>query len=449
MLDARRIAHSVLVRVEQGGAFANRALDAAIQEAGVLDPRDVALATELTYGTLRRQIALDHALKHFSKQAVPDLDPDTRALLRLGAHQILNMRIPDRASVHATVELAKEIRNGWPVKYVNAVLRSLAREKANIFIPPASVDPASHLSITESFPRWLVERLLALHGFEAAQAYLAALNHPAAMNLRVNARKGDRASVQHTLKGDYDVDALPTPFSPVGLTLDTTAPAGLLRPEEGRWQAQDEAAQLVGFYTAPKPGQSVLDACSAPGGKTCHLAELMDDRGTIDAADVHAGKVREVAEGARRLGLTIVHTHAADALLPLSFAPKEGYDVVLADAPCSGLGTVRRHPELKNRRTFEDVTRLAELQAKLLDNLAGYVKPGGVLVYALCTFTPEEGPLQIASFLARHRDFARTPPPAGPVDWTPLVDAHGDLVLDPHRHGTDAFYAARLVRQGS
>lgn len=449
MLDARRIAHKVLVRVEQGGAFANRALDAALSEAGVLDPRDVALATELAYGTLRRQFAIDHALRHFSKQPLDGLEPDTRALLRLGAHQILNMRIPDRASVHATVELAKEIRRGRPVPYVNAVLRSLARDRANILIPPASVDPVGHLVITESFPEWLVAKLVAEQGFEAAQAYLAALNRPANMNLRVNARRGDRAAVLHALKADFDLDGLPTAYSPVGIELDTTAPAALLRPEEGRWQAQDEAAQLVGFFAAPRPGDAVLDACAAPGGKTCHLAELMDDSGTLDAIDVHPNKAREITEGARRLGLSIVRAQAGDASVPVPFAPAAGYDLIMADAPCSGLGTLRRHPELKTRRVAQDIDRLAELQGRILDNLAKHVKPGGALVYALCTFTLEEGPQQVSRFLTRHPDFAREAPPPGPVDWSKLLDARGDLVLDPHHHGTDAFYAARLVRRSS
>lgn len=448
MLESRRIAHTVLVRVEQGGAFANRALDAALNEAGRLDPRDAALATELAYGTLRRMVYLDHVLAHFSKQPLQDLEHDTRALLRLGAYQLLFLRIPERAAVHATVELAKEIRNGRPVKYVNAVLRSIAREKRNVLVPPASVDPAGHLSITESYPRWLVESLLASKGFDATRDLLAALNRPAPFSLRVNRLRGNREEATHHLKDVLGLDALPTRYSPAGLTVEEARTShALLRPEDGRWQAQDEAAQLVAFYAAPTQGQRVLDACAAPGGKTCHLAELMGDAGWIDACDVHAGKLREIEDGARRLGLESITAHAADASLPLPFAPEGGYDLVVADAPCSGLGTLRRHPELKGRRTADDVRRLAELQGRILDNVAQVVKPGGVLVYALCTFTQEEGPEQVARFLARHPEFTRAAPPAGPVDWTDLVDATGDLVLDPHRHGTDAFYAARLVRR--
>jgi 16S rRNA (cytosine967-C5)-methyltransferase len=448
LLDARRIAHRVLVRVEQDGAFANRALDAAISEAGTMDPRDTALATELVYGTLRRQVFIDHALKHFSKQPIAKLDVGVRALLRMGAHQLLHLRMPERAAVHATVELAKEIQKGRAVTYVNAVLRALVRERANILVPPASVDPIGFLSLSESFPPALVQALIDKRGFDATAALLAALNHSAPLTIRVNRRRATREAALHTLKLDFGLDALPTRFSPVGLTVEGAgATPVLLRPEGGSWQAQDEAAQLISFFVGPQAGQHVLDACAAPGGKSCHLAELMDDQGRVDAVELHSARVRDIETGARKLGLSIVSARAADATKKLPFAPAGGYDHVLLDAPCSGLGTIRRHPELKTRRAIEDVRRLAELQTKLLDNLALYVKPGGVLTYAVCTFTPEEGPQQIAAFLSRHPEFSRAPAPSGAVDWSPLLGPAGDLVVDPAHHGTDAFYAARLQRR--
>ncbi len=448
MLDARRIALRALVRVEKDGAFANRAIDAGLAEAGRLDERDAALATELVYGTLRRQIFIDHALSHFSRQPLPALDFEVRALLRMGAHQVLHLRMPEHASVHSTVELSKEVQKGRATSYVNAVLRSLVRQRANILIPPASVDPAGHLSLSESFPRWLVEGLLASIGFDRTAALLASFNHPAPLTVRVNRRRNDRAAAAHAIKAQTGVDALPTRYSPDGLTLSATrVTTAILRPESGLWQAQDEAAQLVSFLAAPTPGMRVLDACAAPGGKTCHLAELMEDRGSIDALDVHSNKMRDIVDGACRLGLTSITPRAADATMPLPFAPQGGYDLVLCDAPCSGLGTIRRHPELKTRRTAEDVTRLAQLQAKLLDNLARYVRPGGILTYAVCTFTPEEGSAQIAAFLKRHPDFIRVSAPAGSVDWLPLLDRQGDMSVDPAHHGMDAFFAVRLQRK--
>lgn len=413
-----------------------------------MERRDIALTTELVYGTLRRQVYIDHALKHFSKQPLAKLDVGVRCVLRLGAHQLLHMRMPERAAVHATVELAKEIQRGRAVTYVNAVLRSLVRERANILIPPMSVDPVGFLSLSESFPAPMVQALIDERGYDATASLLAALNHTAPLTLRVNRIKGTREQAEQTLKGDFGLDALPTRYSPAGLTLDAAgATSALLRPEGGAWQAQDEAAQLVSFFVAPSTGQTVLDACAAPGGKSCHLAELMDDTGRVDAVELHAARVRDIETGAKKLRLTSVTPRAADATKKLPFAPPEGYDHVLVDAPCTGLGTIRRHPELKTRRNIEDINRLAELQSRLLDNLAHYVRPGGTLTYAVCTFTREEGPARIAAFLTSHPEFERTPAPVGPVDWSSLVNADGDLVVDPAHHGTDAFYAARLRRR--
>lgn len=456
MLEARRIAHTVLVRVERGGAFANRALDAAIRSSGKLDSRDVGLATELSYGTLRRQVFLDHVLSQFSKTPLPELDFEIRALLRLGAYQLLNTRIPPHAALHATVELSKEFHRGRATKFVNGVLRSLSREQRNVQIPPASVDPETHLALTASVPHWLAAEAIRSFGFERASALLESFDRQAPLSLRVNRLRGTRDEALQILGEELEIRAEPTPFSPDGL-LSTEARFGLelLRPEHGRWQAQDEAAQLIGHLASPAPGSTVLDACAAPGGKTCHLAELMDDDGRIDAADVHQGKLKDIDDGARRLGLSIIRTHAADASLPLPFAKEVvasqgGYDLAMVDAPCSGLGTMRRHPELKTRRTAEDVERLARLQSRILDNVAPLVRPGGVLVYAVCTFTRSEGPEQIERFLQRHPEWRRQPPPervaGGAIPWEKLLDARGDLDLAPDTHGTDAFFAARLVR---
>lgn len=447
MLDARRIAHLVLVRVEKGGAFANRALDAALEEAGRLDPRDVALATELAYGTLRRQIEIDHALGQFSSKPLAELDFETRALLRMGAYQILHLRVPDRAAVFETVELAKEFRQGRSATYVNAVLRAFLRDREKVVAPSESADPAGHLSLTLSYPRWLAASLIEWRGFEWTRDILSAMNEPAPFTVRTNRMRGDRDAAAAAIGELTGIEAIRTRYSPSGLTVaGAKRPSEILRPANGQWQAQDEAAQLVGFLASPQPGWHVLDACAAPGGKTCHLAELMNDEGTVDAADVHAGKLRELAEGARRLGLESVRTHAADASKPFPFAPEGGWNLALVDAPCSGLGTLRRHPEMKTRRVAEDITRLAALQASILDNVAAHIRPSGVLVYSVCTFTKEEGTDQVERFLARHPEFHRAPLP-DTVDWTPFLDANGDVEFDPHRHGVDAFFAARLARR--
>lgn len=493
MLEARRIAHTVLVRVDCDDAFANRTLDAALRSAGKLDPRDVALATELSYGSLRRQVTLDHMLAQVSKRPLSELDAETRALLRLGAYQILYTRIPTRASVHATVELAKEFHKGRASGFVNGVLRALLRKKDSIRISSASEDPVLNLSLEASVPRWLAKECIAWFGAERARSLLESLDTSAHMSLRVNRLRATRTEAAEDLERTLGLNSEEAPHSPHGLYCpQAKVSPDLLRPEHGKWQAQDEAAQLVGYFAAPTPGSVVLDACAAPGGKTCHLAELMNNEGHIDAVDIHQNKLSTILEGAARLGLDIVHTHAADASKPLNFAKavverQGGYDLALIDAPCSALGILRRHPEIKGKRSEEDIARLAALQAKILRNVAALVKPAGVLVYAVCTMTPAEGPKQIERFLQENPEWRRQLPPGArpaeaseplssapksspddpaapalerspaidkPLDrkipspewWDTLLDANGDLVLAPDTHGTDGFYAARLVK---
>ena len=244
------------------------------------------------------------------------------------------------------------------------------------------------------------------------------------------------------------IESTPGRYSPDALVLAPGAPPALdiEGHEQGLFQAQDEAAQLVSLYAAPPPGANVLDACAAPGGKGCHLAEL--GAGSVLAVDLHARKSRDVEEAARRLGLTAVRALAADATLPL---PGEGpFDLALVDAPCSGLGTLRRHPEVKLRRTPEDVDRLAALQARLLAQVSLSVKPGGLLVYALCTLTPEECDEQVDRFLSAHPEFHPEGPPPGwalPEADADCLDAQGRLRIFPHRTGTDGFFGVRLRKE--
>jgi 16S rRNA (cytosine967-C5)-methyltransferase len=244
------------------------------------------------------------------------------------------------------------------------------------------------------------------------------------------------------------IEWTPGEYSPDALILAQGAPPALDIDgyEQGCFQAQDEAAQLVSLYTAPPEGASVLDACSAPGGKACHLAEL--GAGDVLAIDLHARKAKLVEDAAHRLGLPNVRALAADATQPLPGDPR--FDVVLLDAPCSGFGTVRRHPEVKLRRTPGDVDRLSQVQARLLAAVARSVKAGGLLVYSVCTLTPEESDEQVERFLAAHPEFSPEPPPPGwamPRAAVDCLDERGRLLTLPHRTGTDGFFAVRLRKE--
>ncbi len=438
---ARRIAAEVLLRVATGGAFANLALDAALRQAGVLEPREAALATELTYGTLRWQLELDRALAAHSDRALSELDETVLVALRLGAFELLHhAKVPERAVVNEAVELTKELNAARGSGFVNAVLRRLSETRAPPPPPLREVDPVGHVAALTAHPRWLVERWSRWLGASEAEQLCLANQQPARAVVRV--KRGALAEAKAALER-AGIESQPGRWSKDALVLAAGAPPALdiEGHEEGLFQAQDEGAQLVAPYCDPLPDARVLDACAAPGGKACQLAELA---GSVLAVDLHARKAKNIAEAARRLGLKNLQALAADAALPIPGAAEQGFDLVLLDAPCSGLGTLRRHPEVKLRRTPEDVDRLAALQAKLLASVQRYVKPGGLLVYALCTLTPEECDEQVDRFLASHPQFHLDPPPAHfPKE---CLGPRGFLRTLPHRTGTDGFFAARLRR---
>ena len=441
---ARRIAAEVLMRVAQGGAFANLALDSGLRQAGILEPREVALATELTYGTLRWQLQLDRALAAHSDRALEDLDEAVRVALRLGAFELLHHeKVPARAAVNEAVELAKELKAARASGFVNAVLRRLSETRSAPPPPSREVDPVGHVAALTAHPRWMVERWMRWLGNAEGEQLCAANQQQAPATVRVARRKATVARAQEALRAS-GIDSSPGRYSPDALILASGAPPALDIEgyEQGLFQAQDEAAQLVSLFAAPDRSARILDACAAPGGKACHLAEIAE-RGSVLAIDLHARKAAAVGEAARRLGLENVEARAADATLPIPDVAFESFDLVLLDAPCTGLGTLRRHPEVKLRRTPEDVDRLAQLQTRLLAAVQRYVRPGGLLVHALCTLTPEECDEQVQRFLAAFTQFRIDPPPPSfPPDCL-----EGEFLRTlPHRTGTDGFFAARLRR---
>ena len=441
---ARRIAAEVLMRVAQGGAFANLALDSALRQAGVLEPREVALATELSYGTLRWQLQLDRAIAAHSDRSLDDLDEPVRVALRLGAFELLHhLKVPAHAAVNEAVELAKELKAARASGFVNAVLRRLSETRAPPPPPSREADPVGHVAALTAHPRWMVERWSRWLGRGEAEQLSAANQQQAPATVRVARNKATVPQAREAL-AKAGIESQPGRYSPDALILAAGTPPALDIEgyEQGLFQAQDEAAQLVSLFAAPDRSARVLDACAAPGGKACHLAE-MAEQGSVLAVDLHARKVAGIAETAQRLGLTNLRTLAADVLLPIPEVPLESFDLVLLDAPCSGLGTLRRHPEVKLRRTPEDVDRLAQLQAKLLASVQRYVRPGGLLIYALCTLTPEECDEQVQRFTAASPGFTVEPPPAA---FPPDCLDRSFLRTLPHRTGTDGFFAARLRR---
>jgi 16S rRNA (cytosine967-C5)-methyltransferase len=439
--DARAVALDVLVRVETEAAFADRLLGPRLEP---LSRADRALASELVYGTLAWQGRLDHHLGQLVRGSVAALDPPVRAALRLGLYQLLFLdRVPAYAAVDASVRLARR-RGRGAAGLVNAVLRRAAREASSgLPLPNASADPIDRLAVEWSHPRWLVARLADEIGLEELPALLAAHNRSGEVTLRVNQLRTTQETLARELAA-RGIRAAPARWADGALALERGAGALRRLPQfrDGHFAFQGEASQLVTLLLGIQPGSCVLDACAAPGGKTVQAAAAAAPGGRVVALDLHAAGVRRIAAEAARLGLAEVGPLVADARRP----PLRGmFDAVLVDAPCSGLGTLRRHPELRWRRGEDDLARLAILQGELLAGAAPLVRPGGTLVYAVCSPMRTETDDVIARFLADHRRFAReSAAPQLPARAAPLVSADGALRTWPHRHDLDGFFAMRL-----
>lgn len=430
--DARALAHEVLVRVETTDAFADVLLADRLA-AGTLETRDRGLATELVYGTLVWQGRLDHHLGQLLHEPLARLDPPVRAALRLGLFQLVFLdRVPAYAAVDASVRLAGRRAGGL----VNAVLRRAGRAgRAGLALPDARIDPIARLAVEWSHPRWLVERWVDELGHDAAAALLEANTRAPAVALRVNPRRTTRDALRDALAA-AGVPTEPGRLAPGALVVG--ANAGRLREvgvyRDGHFSFQGEASQRVAELVDAPPGTRVLDACAAPGGKALAIAERLAAGDAVVAFDRHAIGLARLRSEAARLGVA-VHVARADARRPPTAAR---FDAVLLDAPCSGLGTLRRHPELKWRRQPRDIARLAALQQEILAGVAPLVRPGGRLVYAVCTRTHEETVDAVAAFIAAHPRFG-VERLAGNG-----VDADGMLRTAPHTHGVDGFFAARL-----
>ena len=438
--SARSIAFEVLLRVEEGGAFASRALDAALARAGALPPREAGLATALVYGTLRRALQLDAWLAPHCSRPLGQLDPAARVLLRMGAYQLLVLQTPPHAAVGETVELAKQSEHGRAAGFVNAVLRALLRAGPPPAPPPLAEDPAGHVAAAEALPRWVAEEWVAWLGPEEALALAAAMNGPAPLTVR-----SPRAAELLERARAAGLEARPSAGSPDGVTLGGGSVADLSRAAAGLpFQVQDEGAQATVLMAAGHlRGRTarVLDACAAPGGKAFHLAELLGPGSEVVAVELHPRKAEALRQEARRRGLPVT-VICADATRPIPGLEPGSFDAVLVDAPCAGLGTLRRHPELKLRRGADDLPRLAALQLAILRAMSRYARPGAPVTYAICSLSRAEGPAVVQALLEEgwRRDAAPAEVARG------MLDAHGDLLTLPHRHGADGFYAARLVR---
>jgi 16S rRNA (cytosine967-C5)-methyltransferase len=441
--NIRRLASEILLKVDTRKAYADIVLDHALNRAA-LDNRDRSLLTEVVYGTLRWRGSIDAKLSRHISRGLAGTDPFIRNLLRLTLYQIIFLdKIPDYAAVNEAVELAK-LRGGKAAGFVNGVLRNFLREKAKAEGATPKSSTIGALAEEVSHPEWLVQRWLADFGADEATALMRANNQRAPLVLRVNSLKCNRDKLLERFL-EIGVTAELTKLSPQGISLTSGCAIDELPGfADGLFQVQGESSQLVTYLLAPQPGERILDACAAPGGKSTHIAEMIRDDGEVIALDTSVRGIERINENSARLQLKSIYSARGNASSKLTDSLGAPYDRILIDAPCSGLGTLRSHPEIKWQRGESDIKRLCQLQAKILRNMAGYLKSSGVLVYSTCTLTHDENDRVVEGFLNEHSEFELEDAARYLPDETRQMTRGKYFQALPHLHNTDGFFAARI-----
>lgn len=441
-MGARETALLTLDACEKQGAWSNAHLKKAIRRDG-LDRRDAALASRLCFGVLQNKLLLDFTIGRFSTVKPEKLEPRVRQALRLGLYQLLFLdKVPQHAAVNESVALARKYsRNPRSAGLVNAVLRAFLRQKDAL---PAVVgkDEIETLSLRYSHPRWLVEAFVSRVGMEGAEALLALNNEQPPTCAQVNTLKTTPEALSTALRGS-EAEAAPHPWLEDCLLLSGTGDLEKLDSfQNGDFYVQDAASRLAVLASGVRPGDRVLDACAAPGGKSFAAAIQMENKGEVVSCDIHPHKIQLLEAGGLRLGLTCVTAREQNAKAFVQ-AWEGTFDAVLADVPCSGLGIIRKKPDIR----YKDPAPLEQLpavQRAILDSVSRYVRPGGVLLYSTCTLLQRENEDVVTAFLSDHPEFAlepfALPGPAG--------ECGGMLTLWPQRHGTDGFFVAKMKRKG-
>lgn len=444
--NAREAALKILYEINEKGAYSNIALNKYFSSAELRDI-DRAFAAEIVYGTVKWKLTLDRVIAAYSNIKIEKLSPWILNILRLGAYQILHMaKVPQSAACNESVKLAGRYGHKASAGFVNAVLRNVARNGGKIDLPSRQEDPAGYFAVTYSYPKWLVEKYIGLFGEEFAEGLLDSGNGIPELTVRVNTLKTTVTGLVEEFAAD-GVEAIPGKYSNEAVIIKSTVSIGALAAfKEGLFQVQDQSSMLPAAVLAPLPGERVLDACSAPGGKTTHMAQLMRNSGTVLARDIYEHKLKLIEDAAKRLGIDIIKCELYDAACPDS--TNEGaFDRVLLDAPCTGLGIVRRKPDIKWARETKDIDGITALQKKLLQTVSLSVKPGGTLVYSTCTILPEENEEVVRGFLQENGSFEAVDIaqflPAGLAEH-----AKGCMLQTyPNRDGIDGFFVARLRRK--
>jgi len=449
MVDARNTALKALITLDRERQTLDGILDDITSRTGDLSRRDRALFNALLYGVLRWRSRLDYIISHFSNISVKKIEPGVLNILRLGLFQIIYLdRIPDSATVNTAVELTRQIGASRAAGFVNALLRKAAANHGDVVFPDLKNDPVAFFSTAHSLPEWLARRWLHRYDPQILTALCDTINTIPPITIRTNTLKATRQQLMRSLQDDIEL-ILPSRDAPDGITMNKLKRSipDLPAFKKGWFQVQDEAAQLVSLLLNPQPQESVLDACAGRGGKTAHLAQLMQNRGNIVAMDKDKKKLKQLDEEMQRLGISIVRTTCHDLNLHLDPKHQGDFDRILLDAPCSGLGVLRRNPDIKWKSSEAGLKRHTAVQKRFLENLAPLVKFNGILVYAVCSIEPEESEVVIATFLKKHPEFVIDKRLGKlPETLQSLVEPDSGFKTLPRLNHMDGFYFVRLKR---
>lgn len=442
---ARDAAVRIVYRVLREGGYSNIAVKQELDESR-LGRLDKALVTEIVNGTLRNLARIDWIKSRFIKK--PDIEPWIEDIIRCGIYQIVFLdRVPDSAVCNESAEIARSHGHEGTVKFVNGVLRNISRSKDKLEYPDKEKNYIKYLSVYYSHPEWMVKKFVNDYGKEFTETLLAADNETPPFTIRCNSLKTNRQELLTMLEAE-NIECREGSFNPEAINIrGTSSIEGRESFKKGYYQVQDESSMLVAYVVDPRPGDTVLDICSAPGGKTTHIAELMGNNGRIVARDIHPHKLKLVEENCKRLGVKIVETELFDAT-KLDEDSIGRFDRVLLDAPCSGLGVIRRKPDLRWKKEPDNFMELYVLQGKMLDIASKYVKPGGKLIYSTCTINRMENMSVVKNFLSTHPEYELESLEGLIPEALVSENARkGWLELFPNTHGTDGFFIARIGKR--
>lgn len=442
--NARTAALQALLHVDENEGYSNIVIDKTLRRFS-LDSRDAALATALFYGVLERRITLDYIIAHFCRNPEQILSPVVREILRLGVYQILYMeKIPTSAAVNEAVKAAKENKAVKAAGFINGLLRSVLRSEHPLVLPDAAKNPVKALSVRYSCPEWLIRLWSRSYGEKICLSLLESLAEKAPIYARVNTVKNTLPQLREALERE-GVKSIPVTLVPDALELHGTGSVAQLESfEQGLFHIQDLSSQLCCALVDPQPGERVLDVCAAPGGKSFTMAQRMENKGELLAFDQYRGKVGLIRQGAERLGLSVIQTEMRDAAEPKT--PLAPAARVLCDAPCSGLGIIRRKPEIRYKPK-DSLDSLPDLQYLILCRSCALVEPNGLLFYSTCTLNPAENDAVAARFLKEHPDFVPEPLCLPDAFRRALPEPEHQVTLLPPVHGTDGFFIAAFRRR--